>query len=116
MNHDQFTHWLQGFVEMNGNKEPSSEQWQTIKNRLRSCFAEAQYAIGGSGGIKVEHLAPIGFGHGLGSGVGLHTTGGAGASLRHSTGGAGWPIDKYGNQLTNAQVALMQGQGGDGGC
>ena len=38
MNNDQFTYWLQGFVEMNGGKEPTKQQWQMIKDHLKLCF------------------------------------------------------------------------------
>jgi hypothetical protein len=38
MNHDQFTYWLQGFVEMNGGKEPTKAQWKMIKDHLKLCF------------------------------------------------------------------------------
>lgn len=38
MNHDQFTYWLQGFVEMNDGKEPTKQQWQMIKDHLKLCF------------------------------------------------------------------------------
>jgi hypothetical protein len=37
-----------------------------------------------------------------------------GGSIKNSIGGAGWPIDKHGRQLTNAEVELMNGKGGDG--
>lgn len=38
MNNDQFTYWLQGFVEMNNGQYPSPEQWQMIKEHLQLCF------------------------------------------------------------------------------
>jgi hypothetical protein len=38
MNHDQFTYWLQGFVEMTGGKQPTKKQWQIIKDHLKLCF------------------------------------------------------------------------------
>ncbi len=52
MNHDQFTYWLQGFVEMNGGKEPTKQQWQMIKDHLKLCFNKVTppYAVGGSFG------------------------------------------------------------------
>jgi hypothetical protein len=40
MNHDQFTYWLQGFVEMNGGKEPTKSQWKMIKDHLNLCFCK----------------------------------------------------------------------------
>lgn len=57
MNHDQFTYWLQGFVEMNGGKEPTKQQWQMIKDHLQLCFNKVTpslqpYAKGvGTGGV-----------------------------------------------------------------
>lgn len=38
MNHDQFIYWLQGFVEMNGGKQPTEEQWKMITDHLKLCF------------------------------------------------------------------------------
>jgi hypothetical protein len=40
MNHDQFAYWLQGFVEMNGGKEPTKAQWKMIKDHLQLCFVK----------------------------------------------------------------------------
>ena len=67
MNHDQFTYWLQGFVEMNGGKEPNQWQWRMIKDHLQTCFVKVTptyppmpvkppYVIGGSfgGDIKIK--------------------------------------------------------------
>lgn len=52
MNHDQFTYWLQGFVEMNGGKEPTKAQWQMIKDHLQLCFVKVtkNWTIAGSYG------------------------------------------------------------------
>lgn len=38
MNYDQFTYWLQGFVEINNGQYPSPAQWQIIKDHLKLCF------------------------------------------------------------------------------
>jgi hypothetical protein len=38
MTPDQFTYWLQGFVETNGGKAPTKQQWQIIKDHLKLCF------------------------------------------------------------------------------
>lgn len=38
MTSDQFTYWLQGFVEMNNGNMPNSWQWQMIKDHLQLCF------------------------------------------------------------------------------
>lgn len=39
MNTEQFTYWLQGFVEIHG-APPSAEQWQMIKDHLQTCFVK----------------------------------------------------------------------------
>ena len=33
-----FVYWLQGFIELNGGKEPTPEQWQMIKDHLGTVF------------------------------------------------------------------------------
>ena len=45
MNNDQFTYWLQGFVEMNGGKEPTKAQWKIIKDHLQLCFVKGGVQI-----------------------------------------------------------------------
>lgn len=40
MNHDQFTYWLQGFVEMNNGNMPNQWQWRMIKDHLQTCFVK----------------------------------------------------------------------------
>lgn len=47
MNHDQFVYWLQGFVEMNGGKSPTKQQWQIIQDHLKLCFVKLTPAVGG---------------------------------------------------------------------
>ena len=37
MTPEQFTYWLQGFVEINGNP-PTPEQWQIIKDHIQTVF------------------------------------------------------------------------------
>lgn len=37
MSPEQFAYWLQGFVELNGS-EPTVEQWQSIKDHLKTVF------------------------------------------------------------------------------
>ena len=37
MTPEQFTYWLQGFVELNGTV-PTTEQWQSIKEHLTTVF------------------------------------------------------------------------------
>lgn len=159
MNHDQFTYWLQGFVEMNNGHYPSPEQWQMIKDHLKLCFNKMTpplqpYARGvGTGGVgdgvlksgttsfttdgkTIFHgfggggrpndivfslngfTTPDGTFHqypkGTGGGVGSGTFSASGGSIDGS--GAGWPMDKYGNRLTNAQIQAQKSKGGGGGC
>jgi hypothetical protein len=45
MNQDQFAYWLQGFVEMNGGKEPTRAQWKMIKDHLQLCFVKGGVSI-----------------------------------------------------------------------
>ena len=101
MNNDQFTYWLQGFVQMNDGKEPTKEQWQMIKDHLQLCFRK-----------MTPPIQPYAKGVGTG-GVGSGTFWASGGSVDGS--GTGWPIDKYGNHLTNAQIQAQKTKGG-GGC
>lgn len=39
MTSEQFAYWLQGFVELNGS-EPTAEQWQSIKDHLKTVFVK----------------------------------------------------------------------------
>lgn len=39
MNSEQFAFWLQGFIELNGS-EPTAEQWQSIKDHLKTVFVK----------------------------------------------------------------------------
>lgn len=39
MTSEQFAYWLQGFVELNGS-EPTTEQWQSIKDHLKTVFVK----------------------------------------------------------------------------
>ena len=108
MNHDQFAYWLQGFVEMNGGKEPTKAQWKMIKDHLQLCFKKMTpppmpYAKGvgtggsGSGVLGAGVLLPTPNGY-------VHLVGG---------GGLGSDADKY------AQYRCGGGgksQGGGGGC
>ena len=45
MNQDQFAYWLQGFVEMNGGKEPTKAQWKMITDHLQLCFVKGGVQI-----------------------------------------------------------------------
>lgn len=37
MTPEQFTYWMQGFVELNG-AAPTPEQWECIKDHLKTVF------------------------------------------------------------------------------
>ncbi|HDG0630495.1 TPA: hypothetical protein PFA69_004638 [Serratia marcescens] len=48
MTPEQFTYWLQGFVELHG-EMPSEAQWESIKDHLQTVFVKVT-PIGGCGG------------------------------------------------------------------
>lgn len=45
MTSEQFAYWMQGFVELNG-ETPTAEQWQSIKDHLKTVFAKVTPQIG----------------------------------------------------------------------
>lgn len=51
---EQFTYWLQGFVEVNGEREITEQQWKIIKDHLKTVFKKVtpQYTY-------TENLPPI---------------------------------------------------------
>lgn len=51
MTPEQFTYWLQGFVELNGGKVPTPAQWKSIKEHLTEVFHKVT--------PPVEHEKPI---------------------------------------------------------
>lgn len=126
MNHDQFAYWLQGFVEMNGGKEPTKAQWKMIKDHLQLCFWKTTllpmpYAkgvgTGGAGtgvlGAGVVHHTPNGYVHVVG-GDGSYASGAAGSLFENAVGGAGAPFEN-GRYLTNEEIAQRKAKGGGGG-
>lgn len=38
MTPENFVYWLQGFVEMNGQENPTPEQWNSIRDHLKTVF------------------------------------------------------------------------------
>ena len=40
MSPEQFSYWLQGFVELNGGKAPTAAQWKSIKEHLAEVFVK----------------------------------------------------------------------------
>jgi hypothetical protein len=48
MTSEQFTYWLQGFIELYG-EIPSEAQWQSIKEHLQTVFVKVTPPVGGGG-------------------------------------------------------------------
>ena len=46
MTPEQFAYWLQGFVELNGGKQPSQAQWKAIKEHLGEVFTKVTPPVG----------------------------------------------------------------------
>lgn len=46
MNPDQFTYWLQGFVELTGGQMPEEEQWKSICDHLQTVFKKVTPPVG----------------------------------------------------------------------
>jgi hypothetical protein len=38
MTPEQFTYWMQGYVELNNGAQPTAEQWQMIQEHLKTVF------------------------------------------------------------------------------
>jgi hypothetical protein len=95
MNHDQFAYWLQGFVETNGGKEPTKEQWKIIKDHLQLCFVKGGTMIPQGQYRYPEYmkqwLTPV-IGGGMGGGCVINPDGsyqGAGGGGKPQGGGGG---------------------------
>jgi len=58
MNQEQFAYWLQGFVEMNGGKEPTKAQWKMIKDHLQLCFVKGGVQIPQGQYRYLENMQP----------------------------------------------------------
>lgn len=43
---ENFTYWLQGFVELTETKQPSEAQWQAIKDHLQLVFTKVTPDLG----------------------------------------------------------------------
>lgn len=48
MSPENFTYWLNGFVELNGGKIPTEEQWKSIVEHLSTVFHKVTPEVGGS--------------------------------------------------------------------
>lgn len=46
MDAQAFAYWLQGFVEMNGGKQPTPEQWKMITEHLQLVFTKVTPKLG----------------------------------------------------------------------
>lgn len=93
MTPDQFTYWLQGFVETNGGKAPTKQQWQIIKDHLKLCFNKVTPHY-----PKMHPLVPQGYVHGGDAGYirdgkyvfnpdGFYQGSGGGGNARNGGGG-----------------------------
>ena len=40
MTSEQFAYWLQGFTELNGGNQPTTEQWKSITEHLQTVFVK----------------------------------------------------------------------------
>lgn len=45
MTPEQFSYWLQGFVEMNGGKMPTEGQWKAIQEHLATVFKKVTLPV-----------------------------------------------------------------------
>lgn len=46
MTPEQFAYWLQGFVELNGGKQPTPAQWKSIKEHIAEVFTKVTPPVG----------------------------------------------------------------------
>lgn len=102
MTHDQFTYWLQGFVEMNGGKEPTKAQWKMIKDHLQLCFKKL-----------TPPLQPYAKGVGTG-GVGNEILDGGISSYSNNYGRIGAYVN--GQSQVHTLITQAKSKGGGGGC
>lgn len=61
MTPEQFAYWLQGHVEMNpAQEQPTAEQWQMIKDHLKTVFVKVtpNYQIFPDQGVRTLELRP----------------------------------------------------------
>jgi hypothetical protein len=65
MTAEQFSYWLNGFVELNGDQQPTAAQWKSITEHLNTVFVKVTPAyqapklgFPGSVGIRTLELRP----------------------------------------------------------
>ncbi|WP_330208667.1 hypothetical protein [Pseudomonas sp. Z13] len=62
MTSKQFAYWLQGFTELNGDTQPTPEQWKSITEHLQTVFVKVTPAYQapslGFPGIRTMELRP----------------------------------------------------------
>ena len=46
MTSEQFVYWLQGFIELNGGKLPTKEQWALIESHIKTVFHKVTPPLG----------------------------------------------------------------------
>lgn len=46
MSPEQFTYWLQGFIELNSGKMPTEAQWKSIVEHLTTVFVKVTPPVG----------------------------------------------------------------------
>lgn len=83
MTPEQFAYWMQGFVEITGER-PTKQQWKMIKEHLGLCFTKVTPFPGGVGFVR---RTP----HGLGVTVAMGGGGGGDADKlsQYRVGGGG---------------------------
>ena len=62
MNSEQFAYWLNGFVELNGDTQPTPEQWKSITEHLGTVFVKVtppvQFRTDKDFGIRTLEFRP----------------------------------------------------------
>lgn len=56
---ENFVYWLQGFVEMNGGKRPTKEQWKMINDHLQLVFLKIDHNVKPQIPAHKGYLQPI---------------------------------------------------------
>ena len=59
MNAENFAYWLNGFVELNGGKEPTPAQWKAIQEHLKLVFTKVTPPVQTSTGPEKGTPAPM---------------------------------------------------------
>ncbi len=59
MNAQDFTYWLQGFVELNKGQVPGADQWKSIKEHLALVFTKVTPPVGKFDPLPPGHYPPF---------------------------------------------------------